>query len=247
MTRDVPASTCIRKGTMLCLPTPGSSMEHGPSMAMQDPETKIIGLHGALVGSGVEQAHQRNRCAQSLAQLSASESSGILTIESEVVRFFFDIKADKSPPNYDLTKKKGWGLVPCGFDSTKGQHTTDWEQDKEYRLPRGRICLRNVSGDVYTIHFPPGEHWPTFHLTLPYALRGSTLTWLLSQGIELVKIVEIELLEGADGLEPLRHVLCLGIDRSNGHPDCAQRMGMAFLPKIAWEKAGPKKMTVKFR
>ncbi|KAK8066033.1 hypothetical protein PG997_012780 [Apiospora hydei] len=213
----------------------------------QDPETKFIELHGALVGSGVEQAHQRNRCAQSLAQLSVSEANGILTIESEVVRFFVDIKANSSPPNYDLAKKKGWGLVPCDFDSTEGLHTVDWEQDKEYRLPRGRICLRNASGDVYPIHFPPGEHWPTFHLALPYTLRGSTLMWLLSQGIELVKIMEIELLEGAKGLEPLRHVLCLGIDRGDGHPDCVQRMGMAFLPKEAWEKAGPKKMTVKFR
>ncbi|KAK8034722.1 heterokaryon incompatibility protein-domain-containing protein [Apiospora rasikravindrae] len=213
----------------------------------QDQETKIIELHGALVGSGVEQAHQKNKCTQSLAQLSVSEASGILTIESEVVRFFFDIKADSSPPNYELAKKTGWGLVPCDFDSTEDQHAADWDQDKEYRLPRGRICLRNISGDVYPIHFPPGEHWPTFNLALPYTLRGSTLMWLLYQGIELVKIMEIQLQEGADGIEPLHHVLCLGIDRSNGHPDYVQRMGMAFVPKEAWEKAGPEKMTVKFR
>ncbi|KAK8059008.1 HET-domain-containing protein [Apiospora phragmitis] len=223
------------------------NVTHDGTYSSQNPETKIIELDGLLVGSGVGLAHKKNRYMQKLARLSVYEASGDLAIESEVVSFFVRIKADSSPPNYDLASKNGWGVVPCDFDSTEGQYPADWEIDKEYRTPRARFCLRNVSGDVYPIHLPPLKQRQTFVLGLPNTLRGSTLTWLLTRGIELVKVVEIELLEGADDLKLLHHVLCLGIDRNDGHPDHARRMGMFCLPKEVWEKAGPEKMSVKFR
>ncbi|KAK8136610.1 HET-domain-containing protein [Apiospora sp. TS-2023a] len=219
-------------------------------------ETKAIELDGLLISSGMEGAHRANKCAQKLARLSVSGESGILTIESEVARFFIDIKPDPSPPDYDSASKEGWeipskgvhGRVPSWFDSTKGQYSADWEPDSEYYRPGDdRLCLRNASGDVYPIYFPAVRYWPTLVLGLPMTLRGSTLTWLLSRGIEMVKIVDIELLEGEDDMKPFHYVLCLGIDGSDSHPDYVQRMGIFYLSKDVWEKAGPRHMSVKFR
>lgn len=222
----------------------------------QSSETKCIELDGLLINTMIEGVHNENKCAQKLARLSASEESGILTIEPEVARFFIGIKPDPPVPDIGLAPDEGWeiiskgdhGFVPSGFDSTTGQYSADWEPDAEYyTFNKGRFCLWNASGDLYPIHLPVWRHWPTFVLGLPMTLRGSTLTWLLSQGSELVKIVEIELLEGADDAKPFRHVLYLGIDHSKGHPDYVQRMGVFLLSKEVWEKAGPRDMSVKFR
>ncbi|KAK7953663.1 hypothetical protein PG988_014357 [Apiospora saccharicola] len=162
----------------------------------QSLETKAIELDGLLLNSGLEGAHRTNKCAQKLARLSVSEVSGILTVESEVARFFIDIKPGPSPLDDDSASEAGWETPPKEGDHVK---VPSWEYDG----PRDDwLCLRNASGNVYPIVFPAVRYWPTLVLGLPDTLRGSTLAWLLSRGIEMVKIVEIELLEGEDDLEP---------------------------------------------
>ncbi|KAK8046492.1 HET-domain-containing protein [Apiospora saccharicola] len=96
----------------------------------QSLDTKAIELDGLLLNSGMEGAHRTNKCAQKLARLSVSEVSGILTVESEVARFFIDIKPGPSPLDDDSASEEGWESppkegdhvkVPSWFESTKGE------------------------------------------------------------------------------------------------------------------------------
>jgi hypothetical protein len=57
----------------------------------------------------------------------------------------------------------------------------------------------------------------------------------------MVKILELELIEGDESLKPFHLVLCLGLDRRE---EVTRRCGMFCLPKEIWDKAHPKMGTV---
>lgn len=124
-------------------------------------------------------------------------------------------------------------LVRCSFDSTIDSGES-WEPETEYITPYDRICLLDSSGNSYASHIPRCDSTDT--VNLPRTIRGSTLTWLLRDGIELIKIVGVKLLDGADGLQKLDHICCLGIDRSQRIPGRVTRMGKFWIPREWWER-----------
>lgn len=221
------------------IPAENGNFEYG------DQNPPDIELQGILIRSGMEHPHQPNKCSQRLASLSVSRSNPTVTVKSEVAKFFIDITAESA---VTPDPAGGWaeGNIPPDFDTTSGRFSVDWDPETAYRRPYGRLCLRDSSGNTYKDLVSWFNRWPYFLLFFPTTLRGSTLTWLLRDGMELINIVEVKLLDGSKGLKPFHHVLCLGIDRSEGIPGRGRRMGMFCIPKEAWDKAEPKKMEVEF-
>ena len=203
-------------------------------------------MEGVLLRPALESAHRENKCAQKLASLSVSESNGTLTVMSEVAGFFIDIPAS-SGKRPDGSGDWSEGKIPVDFDTTGDHYATDWKAETEYRKPYKRMLLRDSSGNVYREDVGWVRNGPVVLLELPSTLRGSTLTWLLRDGIELIRIVELEFLEGHEEMKAFHHVMCLGIDRSEGVRGQGRRMGMFIIPKEAWVKAGPREMQVTFR
>ena len=77
-------------------------------------------------------------------------------------------------------------------------------------------------------------------------LSGKELRWLIEDGLELIRVIDIKSVEGKERVKPFRHVLCLGVDRTwdEGAERRGRRMGMFLLPWEMWEMAGPEKMVV---
>lgn len=203
-------------------------------------------LEGVLLRPTLESPHRVNKCAQKLATLEVSESRGTLTITSEAARFFVDIEPALGTPLYG-TGEWSERMSSPDFDTTSGHFATHWAPEVEYNKPYQRLRLRDSSGNTYKELHRWTNHGPVVLVELPMTLRGSTLTWLLRDGIELIRIVEIKFLEGHEKMKPFHHVLCLGIDRSEGIPGQGRRMGMFCIPKEAWDKAEPREMEVTFR
>ena len=106
------------------------------------------------------------------------------------------------------------------------------------------VYLRDGAGNLHHENFKTLK-WPWFAVRLPDRLRGKDVRWLIKDGLELVKIADVELAP-QKGLPPVRHVLCLGVDRrwNKGVEGRGRRMGMYSLTGDMWEKAGPEKMVV---
>lgn len=114
-------------------------------------------------------------------------------------------------------------------------------------LAKCGVYLRDGAGNLHRDTFPQGrDAWPLFAARLPNGLRGKELRWLMEDGLELVKIADVELSLDEDRGQPIRHVLCLGVDRTwhKGVEGRGRRMGMFVLTWDMWEKAGPEKMVV---
>ena len=205
------------------------------------PDHRDIELQGLLV-TLTERPHHTNKCSQRFADIMLfPENLDFLYVIGEVAHFSVEMKPDSSP-----LKEKFFASdlldVPRGFDSTDpARSAASWELDSEYCTPYTRLSLRDAAGNVSQYHYPRWyDHWPVLMLNFPKTLRGSTLTRLLREGIDMVMIAEIKMLEGED-LRPFHLVLCLGVDKS---VEPARRCGMYCLPKEVWTQACPVSKTV---
>ncbi|KAG6365754.1 hypothetical protein INS49_007365 [Diaporthe citri] len=202
--------------------------------------TSEVSLGGLLLNGGIENPTPANRCSQNVAHIVVKAKT--LTITSDIAHFSFAIV---SSPTY-REELENPDRVPSNFDSLESRTSVlDWDLDREYRTPFERIRLADVSGNACQYHYPYWyDHWPCIMFELPRTLRGSTLTWLLRDGIDLVKIVEVKLLEGEDGLRKFHHVLCLGVDRSDREPGRGRRLGVFCLSGEIWARASPREDTI---
>lgn len=108
--------------------------------------------------------------------------------------------------------------------------------DAEFRFVDSQWQFTDTAGTVYR-HMQKG-----FRAYIPRQLRSSTATWFRRDGVELVKIAEVKLLQGhVQRLESLHHALCLGLDRSDGP---TKRFGFFMVPKESWDRAAPREETV---
>lgn len=228
-------------------PVTGSSGELRDDDAGQlrpaKPPTAEISLEGLLISRGVENPTPTNKCSQNVARVTVHGKT--LTVSSEIAHFSFEIVPSATTHMAEVERPDG---VPSNFESRKGQILAphwSWNLDREYRTPYERIRLVDGSGNACQYQYPRWyDHWPLVKFEFPRTLRGSTLVWLLRDGMDLVKIVEVKLLEGEDGLGKFHHVLCLGIDRSAGEPGRGQRLGMFCLSGEMWARASPREETV---
>lgn len=202
--------------------------------------TSEISLGGLLLNRGIENPTPVNRCSQNMALIVIKAKT--LTITSDIAHFSFAIV---SSPKY-VEEVEDPKFVPSNFDSFQARtFVLDSDLDHEYRTPFERIRLADVSGNDCQYHYPRWyDHWPHIQLNFPRTLRGSTINWLLRDGIDLVKIVEVKLLEGEEGLRKFHHVLCLGIDRSDREPGRGRRLGMFCLSGETWARASSKEDTI---
>ncbi|KAB8070417.1 hypothetical protein BDV29DRAFT_34117 [Aspergillus leporis] len=208
------------------------------------PDTQDLELQGLLI-SLTERPHLFNRYSQQLAHICMSKSEENIRVTSETTHFFLDILPDSNKP-LSPTQQSVYQNIPFDFDSTINSAAT-WGPDMEYKAPYDRFRLRDCSGNIYKHHYPRWyNYWPPFLLNLPSTLRGNTLTWLLCNGIRLIKIIGIDLLEGADELKSFNYVLCLGFDSRETISSRGRRLGVFCIPKHIWDRAGPSEMTVTF-
>ncbi|KAI1859240.1 uncharacterized protein JN550_012160 [Neoarthrinium moseri] len=200
-------------------------------------------LGGFFLRRSLESPHLWNRCSQWLACLSVCKSTSTVKIVSEVIKLSVYNSSDPSEDS----------------NSTEDIHPElpDHEQDMDWNSPSIKLTASHkrrrrttVTYDNVRLHYEDivgnTYHSPRrgFEACVPSFLRRSTLSWLLRDGIELVKVVEVELLEGqSERLKPLRHVFSLGINRSDRH---ARRFGVFVMPKQHWDRARPREATVVF-
>jgi len=198
-----------------------------------------VELGGIINRGGMESPHLWNRSLQKLASIHLCELTSILTITSELAHFTIDLAADTSELPVSRYKTETQRVLP-ELDSTVGP-LPDWNSELDYKTPFARFRLRDSDNNITENHYPYWMNHPPFiKLCFPMTLRGSTLSWLLNDGIDLIKIIEVKLIEGAPELKPFYHVLCLGIDRSGCTEGRGKRMGWFCIPKEVWEKAKPK-------
>lgn len=204
------------------------------------PPTPEVSLGGLLLNRGIENPTPENQCSQNVALVAVKDKT--LTISSEIAHFSFAIVSSSTA----MEEVENTDRVPSNFNSLEARACVlDWELDHEYRTPYERIRLSDMSGNACQYHYPRWyDHWPHVMFHFPYTLRGSTLAWLLRDGIDLVKIVEVKLLEGGDGSKKFHHVLCLGIERSDGEPGRGRRLGMFCLSGEIWARASPREDTI---
>ncbi|KAH9210639.1 heterokaryon incompatibility protein-domain-containing protein [Leptodontidium sp. 2 PMI_412] len=204
------------------------------------PRDKHTELEGLLV-SLTERAHVKNQCLQRFAKISIPDykNSSMMEITSEVAHFTFDIVAGTPRAENASLFSRGPPEVPDSFDSTASPpENIIWETGAEYQTPIARIRFTDTAGNRSQYHYPRWyDHPPALMLCFPQTLRGENLAWLLKDGISLVMILELEILEAEEGLKPFHLVLCLGID---SREEVGKRFGMFCLPKEVWEKACPK-------
>lgn len=217
--------------------------EHGVLRTV-DPGSREVELQGLLV-TLTEAPHRTNKCSQRFAKTAfpSHKDSNLLTITSEIAHFSIDIHACPTPlPSRENHYPPPWLEIPHDFDSTARSNDHSWDHTAEYKTPFGRISLRDDYGNVNIPHYPRWyDHWPPFMIKIPSTLQGGTISWLLREGIDLIMIVELELLEGDESLRPFHQVLCLGIDR---RVDGATRFGVFCLPKDIWDAAHPEVGTI---
>jgi hypothetical protein len=199
---------------------------------------------GGLLIELAERPHPKNKCLQRFADITfpSYRTEVVLSITAEIAHFAIDV-VPVSPEPKDNLFKSPYLEIPTDFDSTSPSSSPSaWILDSEYRTPYARLHLRDSSNNISQYHYPRWyDKWPPVKLNWPKTLLGSTLEWLLKEGIDLIMILEIKVLEADEGLRPFHVVLCLGLDRRQ---QPASRMGIFCLPKEVWEKAGPKMGTV---
>ncbi|KAI9641986.1 hypothetical protein NHQ30_009856 [Ciborinia camelliae] len=210
-----------------------------------EPVNRDIELAGLFI-SLTERASLTNKCSQQFANITLISSNDTLAITSEVAHFSINILPLAADPenkrNISRLSPYSERQIPFDFDSRDTPDMeTSWDPDSSYLTPYDRLQLEDAYGNIQTPHYPRWyDHWPPFQLNFPEKLRGPSLIWLLREGIEMIRILEVELLEGDEALQPFHLVLCLGIDRRDGgEMKMARRFGMFCLPKDVWVKAHP--------
>ncbi|KAI9688016.1 MAG: hypothetical protein M1820_010323 [Bogoriella megaspora] len=221
---------CMQQGHLVC-PVKGSSGALGTGNYGHDraeAATPDVELQGYLI-SPREHPRRFNKCRQDIA---------VVGMDTSVLNIAAD-ESDVERPVLGENESK----ISASFDSRAAPQQT-WDQDVEYKTPYDRLLSQDLSKNIYRFHYPYWRNYPPyFKIGLPYTLRGSTLTWLLRDGIELIKILEVEFIEGEGDQERFHHVLCMGIDKSRGLANQAHRMGVFCIPKEWWIKAEPKGKT----
>jgi hypothetical protein len=222
-----------------------SHSSHNGNLQTTSPITSDAELQGTIV-SLTERSHLKNKCRQNFASISITDykTSSILEITSEVAHFSVDVLSCVPTSDDAYFFPRPHLNVPDTFDST--DETTSikentWNLSKEYYTPYARFRLRDSSGNSCQYHYPRWyNHWPPTIFKFPSTLNGSSIKWLLGEGINLVRILEVEVLEG--DVKPFHLVFCLGID-SRG--EIKKRFGMFCLPKEVWERAERRSETVR--
>ncbi|KAK4450592.1 heterokaryon incompatibility protein-domain-containing protein [Podospora aff. communis PSN243] len=208
-------------------------------------EDKVQELQGVLMIPTFGQSPGWNRCRQRFADIRVAPPYDTVRIESEVARFVVDFSRD------DL----GEDAAECDCEVCKvlsEQGIDGLQPDKVYQIPSldCGLRMRSVKGRDKAWHrftYRWLSEWPFFKAGLPEEMTGREMTRLLgSEGLELIKVVEIELVEGDERYRPFRHVLCLGVDRGwdEGREGRGSRMGMFVIPGEMWDEAGPESMAV---
>ena len=207
----------------------------------QQPKSCVMEISGLLM-SLAERRQTKTTCVQEFADIALDRSNGTMTINSFFAHFAIDVSAAPTPNKVD-TFEKYLHIIPPDFDSQTTM-APKWEPEAEHSTPYGRLQLRDQHGNSYQSHHPRWfDHWPPLRLDFPRSLRGSTLRWLLAEGIELIRIMELKLLKAPDGLEPFHIVICLGLDR-RATAAAARRFGTFYIPVDVWDKAGWKPTVV---
>lgn len=91
------------------------------------------------------------------------------------------------------------------------------EDDRMYEPSHSHRCgvyLRDRAGNLYKSDAMGLEDLSSLAVRLPYTLSGKELRWLMEDGLDLIRIVDLELYDTRQGSKPYRQVLCLGVDRS---------------------------------
>jgi hypothetical protein len=132
-----------------------------------------------------------------------------------------------------------------------------WEDDTMYHIGYNRWRLLDAFGHLSIPETPhwlaiwldsknlsQSQHFPrcTFHF--PSLMQGSSIRRILDEGLQLLNIIEIEIVN-EKGLT-LRMVLCLGIDMVKDSLGVAKRFGGTFwIAKEYWDRLNPSKVTLK--
>jgi hypothetical protein len=159
-------------------------------------------------------------------------------IDSEAVRVWFEFRSARP-------KGSSCSGVCCEVLRDGGLEALEEETMYEANYCSCGLYLRDGAGNVHYGDFSEFK-WPMFSVGLPDRLRGKDVRWLIKDGLELIKIADVELAQEALPSARHRHVLCLGVDRrwNKGVEGRGRRMGMYSLTGDMWEKAGPEKMVV---
>ncbi|KAI1361050.1 heterokaryon incompatibility protein-domain-containing protein [Xylaria arbuscula] len=208
------------------------------------PQTLEVELRGRWM-RGVGGLHRPNRCMQKLAALRVNMKSSSLRVISEVAHFSVYIAADPNQPELPKAPGLKYEVVPADIDteSASSAYLSSLTPDVNYRIhERLRFRTSAIDDSKEALH-----GWPSVMTDrCPSTLRGSTLTWLLREGIDIVSIIEIEWLGADSDIQkslPLRRLLCIGIDRSKG---VAQRLGVFWISRELWDQARPRETVVDF-
>jgi hypothetical protein len=214
---------------------------HG-NLQTKEPVSRDTELEGLLIAL-TKAPHRTNKCSQRFADItfSSHKISTLLTITPEMALFCLGVLPQFPPEPKEDSRASRDLQVPPGFDSTTTPSSNQsLGPTSEYRTPFARLRLRDDHSNTHIYHYPRWyDHWPPFMLNLPETLRGETLAWLLKEGIELVMILELELLEGDEALKPFHLVLCLGVEeeeisrRGVGCFACLRRSGIKRVRKWA--------------
>lgn len=182
------------------------------------------------------------RCSERLARLFVSSNAALLTIESEVAKFSVRIKAANHTTRSterakEFVSRETPSQVPQDIDTTHGQPMAGFGLDPstDYITPYKRLDLE---ANQYRAVDWEDEHAldnPAFMFQWPCSLPGVILQSLQRDGLELVRVLEISLVNNSalDAPRSHEHVLCLGIDRKGaGIPaGRAHRLGWFGMPK----------------
>ncbi|KAI0191644.1 heterokaryon incompatibility protein-domain-containing protein [Astrocystis sublimbata] len=206
------------------------------------PQTLEAELRGRWM-AGFGGAHRRNRCLQKPAALRVHMKSSCLRITSKTAHFSVYLATDSHQPKQPNDPGLKYEVVPPDVDTKSSSlaFISSLIPDVNYRIhERLRFRTSDVDDSQKALH-----GWPSVMTDwFPNALRGSTLTWLLRDGIDLISIIELEWVEADENIQkslPLRRVLCIGVDRSTG---VAQRLGAVWISRELWDQAGPKETVV---
>lgn len=187
---------------------------------LQDEYAHHIDLRGAFINA-IESPFHPNWCRQWPAPLRVDADMSRITITSEIAHFAV-------------------GLRTSNEDSVPNETESETsEEEAEETTFASRMFLRSSSGQCIEGELGSYRPWPPTQVHMPYPIRASSISWLLKEGLELVKILEIDMLEGNAAGDPLpaRRVLCLGVDRRRNKP---RRFGYVHMTREIWEGASPK-------
>ena len=106
----------------------------------------------------------------------------------------------------DFALKEGECEV-CGV--LKGEGVDRLQADKVYKIPSRECGIRiraasGGGGDMLRFTYKWLREWPFFKANLPREMTGREMARLLiREGLELIKMVEIELVEGDERYRPV--------------------------------------------